>query len=36
MVPAPKSVTAYVLLFLLFLIAAGVGEEALRRAEGAR
>ena len=33
MVPAPKSVTAYV---LLFLIAAGVGEEALRRAEGAR
>ena len=33
MVPAPKSVTASV---LLLLIAAGVGEEALRRAEGAR
>ena len=32
MVPAPKSVTACALLFLN----AGVGEEALRRAEGAR
>ena len=33
MVPAQKSVTVYV---LLFLIAAGVGEEALRHAEGTR
>jgi hypothetical protein len=32
MVPAPKSVTASVLLLLI----AGVGEEALRRAESAR
>ena len=33
MVNTQKSVTVYV---LLCLIAAGVGEEALRRAEGAR
>ena len=32
MVHAPRSVTAHV----LFLIAAGVGDEALRRTEAAR